>query len=412
MKTVLIADDNSNNRYFLQKLLEGYGYTTLQAENGAVALELARKSPPNVIISDLLMPVMDGFELCRQWKADTVLKNIPFIVYTATYTEPKDELLALSLGVDKFVIKPQSPEDIIKIINDFCNFETALQSGFYDVKKPLGDEMEVLRQYNEVLFNKLEKKVMLLESETNAHRDAEEKLKKTVEALGRSNKELEQFAYATFHDLQEPLWNLSTFSQLLVKKYSANLNSEAMQYLGMITNESLRMNKLIMGILEYSKIGKTEKHISVVNVNELMSAIIENNAIKIKEKMAVVNYKNLPSLQGDRDELFRLFYNLLDNSIKFVEKGRAPEINITAELKGENWEFCIKDNGIGIPKKYSEKIFDIFQTLNTKMEFEGNGIGLAICKKVVEIHGGKIWVESDEGKGSSFYFTLPAGKKP
>jgi light-regulated signal transduction histidine kinase (bacteriophytochrome) len=356
------------------------------------------------------MPVMDGFELCRQWKADTVLKNIPFIVYTATYTEPKDEQLALSLGVDKFVIKPQRPEDIIKIINDFCNFETALQSGFYDVKKPLGDEMEVLRQYNEVLFNKLEKKVMLLESETNAHRDAEEKLKKTVEALGRSNKELEQFAYATFHDLQEPLWNLSTFSQLLTKKYSANLNSEAMQYLEMITNESLRMNKLIMGLLEYSKIGKTEKHISVVNVNELMSAIIENNTIKIKDKMAVVNYKNLPSLPGDRDELFRLFYNLLDNSIKFVEKGRAPEINITAELKGEKWEFCIRDNGIGIPKKYLEKIFDIFQTLNTKMEFEGNGIGLAICKKVVEIHGGKIWVESDEGKGSSFYFTLPAGK--
>jgi len=407
MKTILVTDDNENNRYLLDKLLTGYGFKALLAKNGAEALETARKHRPDLIVTDILMPVMDGFELCRQWKNDKSLKNIPFVVYTATYTDLKDEKLMLDLGADRFMVKPQKPEAIMEVIFDVL--EKVGTS--HTAAKPLGDEMEALRQYNSVLFNKLEKKMADLQNEITERTQAEEKLAWTVEALKRSNAELEQFAYATFHDLQEPLRVLSLYTQLLKKRYSEALGSEALEYIEIIIQGSLRMSALIKDIIDYSKLGKAEKEFKQVDMNEAAAEAMKIFQMRIRELNASVSCGKLPQVMGDMAELVQLFSNLIGNALKFTKKGQAPVIEISAALKGEEWEFCVRDKGIGINPKYFDKIFVLFQTLHSKQEYDGSGVGLAICKKIVEDHGGRIWVESGEGKGACFCFVLPAIKQ-
>jgi PAS domain S-box-containing protein len=174
MSPVLIADDNPQNLYLLESILRAFRYEVISARNGKEALDAGRKNPPDLIITDILMPVMDGFELCRQWKRDEGLKRVPFIFYTATYTDPRDEQFALSLGAERFVVKPQKPEELIRIVREVLEKSNRKNPG--DSAKPLGEEMEVLRQYNEVLFRKLEKKVLQLETENAERRQAEEKL--------------------------------------------------------------------------------------------------------------------------------------------------------------------------------------------------------------------------------------------
>ena len=176
MSRILITDDNPQNLYLLESILKSYRFEVVSAKNGAEALDAARKNPPDLVIADILMPVMDGFELCRRWKADERLKDIPFIFYTATYTDPKDERFALDLGADRFIVKPQKPEVLGRLVQD------VLEASRQEVSaplKPLGEEMDILRQYNEVLFRKLEKKVMQLEAEITGHRKAEEELRRS-----------------------------------------------------------------------------------------------------------------------------------------------------------------------------------------------------------------------------------------
>ncbi|OPY37079.1 MAG: response regulator PleD [Methanoregula sp. PtaU1.Bin051] len=177
MTRILIADDNAQNLYLLESILKGYGYKAVSARNGAEALEAALKQPPDLIITDILMPVMDGFELCRRWKADDRLKEIPFVFYTATYTDPKDEEFAKNLGADRFIIKPQKPEvlgSMVKEIVEKCRKKAPLVPA-----RPLGDEMEVLREYNDTLFRKLEKKVLQLEAEISERRKVEAELRES-----------------------------------------------------------------------------------------------------------------------------------------------------------------------------------------------------------------------------------------
>ena len=190
MKTVLVVDDNLENRYILQKLIESQNMTATVAEHGKEALENALSNPPDLIISDILMPVMDGYALCKAWKAEEKLKHIPFIFYTATYTEPKDEEFALKLGANRFVIKPQEPQVMVDIIKEFTDEESPADP---DAKRPLGSEMEYFRQYNEILFNKLEKKILDLEyanqrlsQEIDERKRTEEKLLKLTQAIEES----------------------------------------------------------------------------------------------------------------------------------------------------------------------------------------------------------------------------------
>ncbi|MEP7142079.1 MAG: two-component regulator propeller domain-containing protein [Ferruginibacter sp.] len=226
--------------------------------------------------------------------------------------------------------------------------------------------------------------------------------------LERKNKELEQFAYVASHDLQEPLRTTSSFIELIQKQYHGKLDDKADKYLDFISDASDRMIVLIKDLLDFSRIG-TKAELKTVDCNIILKNVLTDIMVAIQESEASIEYTALPVINGYPTEIKLLFQNLVLNAIKFRKKDTSPQIKISAQKKGSLWQFAISDNCIGIEKKHSEKIFDIFQRLHTRKEYTGSGIGLSHCKKIVELHHGKIWVESIPGEGSTFYFALPAG---
>ncbi len=234
----------------------------------------------------------------------------------------------------------------------------------------------------------------------------EENLLKLNEELKRSNIDLQQFAYATSHDLQEPLRVIAGFIKLLAKRYKDKLDAKADEFINLTLEGISRMDTLIKDLLAYSQIGTKGKTFKVTDCTTVLENALANLKTAIEENDANITYDNLPVVMADATQLGSLFQNLIANAIKF-KSNQKPHIHISSKKNDGEWLFSIKDNGIGIDPKDAERIFIIFQRLHTKSEYPGTGIGLAICKRIVERHGGKIWVESEKGKGSTFYFTLP-----
>ncbi len=224
--------------------------------------------------------------------------------------------------------------------------------------------------------------------------------------LSNSNDELEQFAYVASHDLQEPLRMITGFLTLLNAKYENQLDEKAREYIHFAVDGATRMRQIIIDILEYSKIDRDQTELQITDIEK----IVKNTTLLfsgiISEKNAVIRWKNLPRIYGQKTPLQQLFSNILSNALKYQPAGVPPQIEISVREQEEEWEFCISDNGIGISSEFHEKIFGLFSRLNGKREYEGTGIGLALCRKIVEKHGGKIWVESSLNQGSKFYFTL------
>lgn len=239
----------------------------------------------------------------------------------------------------------------------------------------------------------------------------EQKARKDTELANKElkikNKELEQFAYVASHDLQEPLRTTSSFVELMQKQYQGRLDEKADKYLNYIANASDRMKILIKDLLDFSRIG-TNRAFEKVDCNTILSNVVADISVAIQEEKAVIQFTELPVIQGHSTEIKLLFQNLLINAIKFHKPGVLPRIEVSVQKTEGYWQFSISDNGIGIEKQYRERIFDIFQRLHTRTEYTGSGIGLSHCKKIVELHNGKIWVESEPGYGSNFYFLLPA----
>ncbi len=238
----------------------------------------------------------------------------------------------------------------------------------------------------------------------------EEKMKEMIYKLETSNKELEQFAYVASHDLQEPLRMISSYTQLLEQKYKDKLDDTAKQFIYYAVDGAKRMQKLIDDLLEYSRVTTKGKELSSVNLSEVLGKVLISLSTKIHESKAVIINSGLPYVLADESQIFRLLQNLLDNSIKY-RSDKQPTIFISAEDMGNKYLIKIKDNGIGIPKEYKEKIFEIFERLHSSSEFPGTGIGLAICKRIVERHGGRIWLDANVTDGAQFCFTLFKGNK-
>jgi PAS domain S-box-containing protein len=254
--------------------------------------------------------------------------------------------------------------------------------------------------------------------DVTARKLAEEALEKTAAELARSNKELEQFAYVASHDLQEPLRMITSYTQLIAKRYKEQLDTDAKEFMHFAVDGAMRMQKLIQGLLEYSRVGTRGKPFAQTRCDEIVMAALANLKLAIEEAGATVTHDPLPEIMSDPVQLTQLFQNLIGNSLKFRGKD-APRIHISVERRARpdaaslnippyEWIFCVRDNGIGIEPQYFERIFIIFQRLHTQDKYPGTGIGLAICKKIVERHGGRIWLESKTGEGTSFYFALPA----
>ena len=250
---------------------------------------------------------------------------------------------------------------------------------------------------------------VILRDSTERQR-AEEELKHAIEELKRSNAQLEQFTYVASHDLQEPLRSVAGAVQLLQRRYQGQLDSRADQFIAHAVDNVTRMQALINDLLAFSRVGRRGKPFEPTDCNQVMKNALRNLKAAIQESEAQITYDPLPEVMADQGQLTQLFQNLIGNAIKF--HGEAPlEIHVGAwrgegETQGE-WVFHVKDNGIGISPEYYERIFIIFQRLHTRDEYTGTGIGLAICKNIVERHGGRIWVESEAGHGTTFYFTLP-----
>lgn len=239
-----------------------------------------------------------------------------------------------------------------------------------------------------------------------ARKKAEAALEAHARDLARSNEELEQFAYVASHDLREPLRMVSSFVQLLDQRYGDRLDDDAREFIRFAVDGALRMQALIDDLLTFSRVGTRGNPFVPTDMKQVIDQVLRDLQLAIADSGTEIVHKSLPTVMADETQMVQLFENLIANAIKF-HSARQPRICISAEKKADAWEFAIEDNGIGIDPKFAARIFEIFQRLHTREEYPGTGIGLAVCKKIVERHGGRIWVASQPGQGATFYFTLP-----
>ena len=249
--------------------------------------------------------------------------------------------------------------------------------------------------------------VVITISDITERKLAADALAEKAEALRKSNAELEQIAFVSSHDLQEPLRRLCIHSQLLSNRYKGRLDQDADNYIDRIVEGAKRMQALIKNLLTYYSVGTETKPFKPTDCEAVLKTALLSLKAAISESGMIVTHDFLPTVMGDESQLGQLFQYLIDNGIKF-RNGGAPQIHVSCRMDGEEWQFSLKDNGIGIEPQYAERIFIIFQRLHSHKEFSGTGIGLAVSKKIVERHGGRMWVESEPGKGATFYFTVPA----
>ena len=247
---------------------------------------------------------------------------------------------------------------------------------------------------------------VVLTQDITERKEAEKKLKRYAEDLKRSNQDLEQFAYIASHDLQEPLRTIAGYTQLIARRYQGKLDEDADEFIHFAVDGATRMQQLINDLLEYSRVETRGKPFTDTDTRIVLERVLNILKIAIEESEAKISYNGMPTLMGDATQLAQLFQNLIGNAIKFRSK-RPLEIEIDTADEGEEWHFAVRDNGIGIEDRYYDRIFQIFQRLHGRDEYPGTGIGLAVCKRIVERHGGRIWVESEPGVGSAFHFTIP-----
>lgn len=335
-------------------------------------------------------------------------------------------------GKNVFEVFPDSPEDknatgvtTLKKSLEFVlqnKMQHTMQVQRYDIQRPNGSFEErswmpynkpVLNSSNEVVYiiHRVEDvtELVRLEKESGISGIKADDLEKRADDLQESNLELERFAFIASHDLQEPLRMVSSFLQLLKKRYGGKLDETADQYIYYAMDGAGRMKKLIEDLLEFSRVGVNKDDYTRIDLNQLLSYITIPFKDTFTSEGAELKIGELPSIEGRKAQFIQLFQNLLSNAIKY--KSRNPlKIEIGYIKKADHHEFFISDNGIGIDEKFHDKIFVIFQRLHNRLEYAGTGIGLSICKKIVECHGGRIWVESSYGKGSTFLFTIPSSK--
>ncbi|TRZ84422.1 PAS domain S-box protein [bacterium] len=260
------------------------------------------------------------------------------------------------------------------------------------------------RQIQRALGN--ERVILLAIEDITERKRAEDKLRGVQTELERSNTDLEQFASIASHDLQEPLRMVASYTQLLAERYEGQLDEKAGKYIAYAVEGAIRMQRLVNDLLTYSRVSTRGNPLETTDSHSILGQAISNLAAMIEESKAIVTNEELPMVRADASQLVQVFQNLLANAIKFRGEN-FPRVHVSARDEGREWVFSVRDNGIGIDRQYAERVFVIFQRLHTRQEYPGTGIGLAVCKRIVERHGGRIWFESEPGKGSTFFFTVP-----
>ena len=563
MSSILVIDDSATIRQYLATVLEYDGHRVLEACDGAEGLAKTHSERPELVIADLLMPIVDGFEFVRQLRADPVVAQTRVIFHTAAYDEHEVRTLARDCGVTTILPKPSEPQMVRKTIGEIlgrtallppgpatdefdhqhlrlltdklsqkvteletvslrletiielshelaaeyhperllehvCHAVRDILGAGYGVVAILDDQDELLHHYRvgdqgnpaaqmhppsrhhglistllatrrplrhsnpggdpEVLgftgdhspiysflgapivspirlygwlavHNKCganefsagdERLATALAAQVavayeNALRyeaiqrhtsDLEQRVQERTTELQRSNAELEQFAYVASHDLQEPLRKVVGYTQLLAKRYQGKLDADADEFITYAVDGAKRMQQLIQDLLTYSRVGRLAEGLAPVNSEATLEQALHNLQATIEETSSIVTHDPLPTVVGDAGQFVQLMQNLIGNAIKF-HGDQQPRVHVGVVCTDQEWVFSVRDNGIGIDPQYSDRIFRMFQRLHSQSAYAGTGIGLAICQKIVQHHGGRIWVESHPGQGAIFFWTIP-----
>jgi signal transduction histidine kinase len=370
---ILIVDDTRDNLMLFHSMLKSLGQPIVTASSGREALAACADTDFAAILLDVQMPEMDGFEVAAKMRESERTHSTPILFVTALHTDQAKVRRGYALGAVDYLFKPV----VLEILR-------AKVAAF----------IELYLQRDE------------LRSALKRAQAAEQKLMDQAAELKRSNEELEQFAYVASHDLQEPLRMVRSYLQLIEKRYKGQLDAQADEFISFAVDGAARMSSLVRDLLTYSRIGTRRASVEPVDMAKCIRQAQEDLKVAIAEKNASIATDPMPVIEADPGQMTQLFQNLIGNGIKFCASA-VPRINISARRGFGEWTFSVADNGIGIEPQYLDRIFVIFQRLHTRDEYPGTGIGLAICKKIVEGRGGRIWVESEPGRGTTFLFSIP-----
>lgn len=407
---ILIVDDKVENSYLLETLLRGSGYETITAKNGSEALSLALENPPDMIISDILMPVMDGFAFCIECKKDKSLRSVPFVFYTATYTSIKDEEFALSLGADKFILKPQDPDIFIKLIEEV--FKTInSEKGQTKFVQNLSQDV-VLKEYNSTLIRKLEDKMAFAEKTSQELRIANEELTKAKEEAEKSDRLKAEFLMQMSHEIRTPMNILANLAEVIkIEKEDGSYNElpALLDGVELSANRIIRTIELILNMSEiqvgtYKPIWKDFDLVNDILLD--LQREFSNYAIKKNLELNFIFEKEHAQINGDKYSICQILKNILDNSLKYTENGKVDVI--ISEDQNYKAKITIEDTGIGMSEGFLNNLFEPFmqEERGYSRSFEGNGLGLALVKKYCDLNNILIDVESKKGKGSKVTLTF------
>jgi PAS domain S-box-containing protein len=487
---ILLADDNTDMRAYIARLL-AKRYEVEAVSDGQQALEAVRKTNPDLVITDVMMPHLDGFGVLDSLRADEATRMIPVIMLSARAGE-EARIEGMEAGADDYLVKPFSGRELLARVNAqielrqlrdrmlaaeqaarivaeteserannilnsmsdafvtldrdfrFISLNPRAQNLLFDLtgetvdafigqviweklpdseesvfgesfKRALDEQIPLtveslfvpVRRWFEVRVYPIQNGLSVYFQDITERKQAEKTLEQYAKDLKRSNDELEQFAYVASHDLQEPLRTIASYMELLNMQYADKLDQDAQEIIDFAVSGAKRLRALIQDLLAYSRVtANARATFAAFNTGKALETALKNLHKEVEETQATLIYEALPTIIGNEGQFVQLFQNLISNAIKF-RRDIKPEIRVNAQSQGTEWLFTVRDNGIGMEAPYLERIFVIFSRLHSQEAYPGTGIGLAICKKVVEYHKGRLWVESQAGQGTTFYFTIP-----
>lgn len=400
---ILVVDDREDNLFSIETILENDGYSIVKANSGRAALKiLLTQHDFTLILMDVQMPNMNGFETASLIYERDKLKHIPIIFITAHNHGDENMFEGYKMGAVDFIYKPINPE--------LLRLKVAVFSELYKKNHELMLQERKLKQVNANLEREIEERIINEEKIRLLNHQLMENnisLKETIE-------ELDRFAYVASHDLQEPLRKIQVFSDKILTKFHQTVDPEMKKYLEKIVKASERMQVLINDLLRFSRETNTKEDFTPVDLNELVADVLSDMEVDIERSKAIIKLNNLPQIIGVPSQLRQLFQNLISNAIKFKKQDLAPAISIYTEVRSVSAtpeKYCcivIEDNGIGFDPRHAEEIFVVFKRLHSYHEYEGTGVGLSICKKIIEKHNGRIKADGKLNEGAKFFIELPA----
>jgi signal transduction histidine kinase len=418
---LLVVEDHPTHRKLARAAFESEGHFVLEAANGLDALQILEREPVDAVISDILMPRMDGFRLCHEIRKNAKFSSIPLLFYTATYRSTADRQLAEAVGADGYLLKPAPTRELLAALSEAQ--QKALQRRTPATARP--DESYILEQYNDVLVRKLESRNSELQQTfadlQSAHeqilelnRNLETRVKQRTAALEAANEELQAanqdldaFSYSVAHDLRAPLRHVNGFAELLVETAKQKLDDESREFVRRILLGTKQMDELIAHLLAFSRLGRAELHLTEVDLEVVLDEALETAQAEMQGRNIQWERTRLPKTQGDPALLRQVFVNLISNAVKYTRTREPAVIEINCRQgRADEVVVFVRDNGVGFDMRDSGQLFGLFCRLHRADEFEGHGVGLANAHRIIKRHGGRIWAEAAVGGGATFFFSL------